>query len=150
MRKRRLGYRGTVLLIMGIIEVAYGIGLIIYPLPTLPRSYWVLHEMIPYPLRAFMWVATGVVACAFAFARAPGRDRFGFVALVLMPMVRAASYVTAWVIWLMPLPHHIGYDRGWVAAVFYVGWAGLMMVEAARPEPSGYAQRARDPDGRRG
>lgn len=116
--RARLGRRGAFLTAWGILFVLYGIGLFLQPLPAAPHATFLLHEDIPTPVRAALWVGTGVAAIRYALAGNPARDIRGFVALAAMPTIRMASYATAWVLHLV-LGGSFGDPRGWVSAVFY-------------------------------
>src|SRR5215207_5678949 len=92
LRSRRLGNRGHVLLIGGFLclVTAWTVGQA--PIPTLRAA--APHEYIPAVIRELAWIVTGLVAMISAFFR-QGRDKWGFAALILMPMERTLSWGSA-------------------------------------------------------
>ena len=90
LRPSKLCRRGRILLAIGVLWVAQGIGVYEQPLPlNRPPA---LHEYLPPIVRELSWVITGFVAMVSAFFRKPGQDRFGFFALTVMPLERAISW----------------------------------------------------------
>lgn len=133
--RRRLGRRGGFLLAWGILFALYGIGLFVQPLPNSPHATFLLHEMAPSPVRAVLWLLTGLVAIRYAFAHSPARDIPGFAALGVMPTIRMASYGVAWVAHLV-LGGSYGDSRGWVSAIFYAVFVTTVVLVAGWAERS--------------
>jgi len=131
--RRRLGRRGGFLVAWGILFVLYGVGLFVQPLPEAPHATFLLHEMIPPPIRAVLWVVSGLVALRYALARNPARDIPGYLALGAMPCVRMASYAVAWVVHLA-LGGSYGDPRGWVSTVFYAVFVATVVLVAGWAE----------------
>lgn len=123
----RLGRRGAILLLVGVAWTLQGVGILAQA--WAPIALPVLHEWIPTPIRAAMWLAPGAVALACAWRRHPGDDTPGYIAAVGVPVFMTAS----WVIGLILNTAGHGLMRGlisastWaiVAAMFYTvsGWA---------------------------
>jgi hypothetical protein len=61
-----------------------------------------------------LWIVSALVAVIAAWVKS--MRPWAMAALVLMPGIRCVSYLTAWIISMVPggAP---GYDRGWVAAL---------------------------------
>lgn len=138
----RIGRRGTALLILGGIWVLIGIAVWTTSTVVDPSRY-LLHERIPVPIRALAWTGTGAVALASAFRRHPGADRWGFVALVVLPIERAGSYAFAWA-WSIIGPPGQGFPAGFGFALIWAAFTGLIVLIAGWPEAEGY----RPPPGR--
>ncbi len=133
-RRRRwpvmpLGKRGEVLLLLGIAWILIGIGAAIVPPPA--EDLLFLH--IPVPIRAALWCGTGLVAIGYAWMPRVRSDGWGFVALYLMPAVRAVSYFIAWVDFTAD--GRSGYRYGWLSALFYTVFIGIVVVCAGWREP---------------
>jgi len=142
---RQLGRRGAFLLAWGILFVLYGFGFWFAPLPEHPHNQLIVHEYIPHQVRAVVWVLSGLVADVSAFRRSPGRDTIGFVAILIMPMIRSASYGFSALAWIVTasLPdlfvHTYGDPRGYVSAVFYLVFVASVIIVSGFHEDHGYA-----------
>lgn len=101
--------KGHGLLLMAAVWALIGLG--IPGTPTVIDSAW--HQQIPDLLAAGMWLATAAFAAVAAWW-VRGRP-LAIGALILMPGIRLASYVTSWVAYLAPGAAP-GYDRGWLLA----------------------------------
>lgn len=129
----RFGRRGAVLAVVGFMWIVLGIS--VPALPDAPSRLWLLHEILPMPVRAAAWIVSGVLG--LVFARQPtGRDRFGFSALIIMPLEQSVSYAVAWVVYLLPFKGDIGYRIGWVPATVWAAMCALILVCAGWPEPT--------------
>lgn len=134
MLHRRLGRRGAVLLILGLLWILQGIGVYLAPYNANVGSELLVHEQLPVWLRVSVWCGTGVVAVAYALRRACA-DTPGFLALVFMPVERAASYGWGFLMYLVPgVPD--GYPRGLVSATVWAGVAALVIIVAGWREPT--------------
>lgn len=99
--RTHLGHRGSVLLLIGILWILQGWFVYLSPLPeNRPPA---LHEYLPPFLRELGWLATAAAAIVSAFMRKPGADKWGYGALLVMPVERALSwagsilmYYTGW------------------------------------------------------
>lgn len=121
------------LLILGVIWVFFGISAIIDPHPSGRTDLSLFHEALPSCLRATLWMGTALVAVSSAWRTAGRRDDWGYMALILMPIVRAASYTWAWVIHLI----HGGADgapNGWLGAIVWGTVVILVFTISGWPE----------------
>lgn len=92
----RLGRRGTVLALFGVVWVMQGITVLIAPeSPT----YYLISQFTA--VRAIVWIATGIVAIVYA-ARPQGDDAPGFLALYVMAAYRIVAYGAGFVLWALP------------------------------------------------
>lgn len=123
------GKRGEILLLLGAAWVLVGIGAAVVPPP--PGDLLDLH--IPAPIRAALWCGTGLVAICHAWMPKTRSDGWGFLALYLMPAVRAASYFIAWVDFT--IDGRGGYRYGWLSALFYAVFVGIVAICAGWREP---------------
>lgn len=122
----RLGRRGAILLLYGIGEIQYGIGMITAP-PADARALALLTELCPLRSWGVLWIVCGLIGIAHA-ARASSADMPGFLSELLPPYIWALSNLAAW--W--PLGT---YPRGWASAVPVLVFAGGLMIAAGWPEP---------------
>lgn len=134
MRNRRWpvmppGKRGEVLLLLGVAWILIGIGALI--IPPLPGD--LLFLRIPMPVRAALWWGTGLLALVYAWMPRNRDDSLGFLALYVMPLERAVSYLIAWIDFTIDGVG--GYRYGWLSALFYAVFIGVVMVCAGWREP---------------
>lgn len=122
---RLLGRRGAILLSYGIVWAIIGYGQITSPAPDL-RGLRLLLQMMPLDVWGWIWVASGLIAIISAWLPQE-KDWPGFLALPLMVLPWAASYLLAWIIGDFP--------RGWVAAVVWGAIAAPVLVTAGWREP---------------
>jgi len=128
-----LGRRGTVLLILGVIWFFIGISTLIDPYASGGPELGLFHQALPPWLRATLWMGTALVAVASAWRTAGKRDDLGYMALILMPTVRAASFTWAWIIHLIPgVPN--GDPNGWLGAIVWGTVTVLVFTISGWPE----------------
>jgi len=128
-----LGRRGGVLLILGVIWFFIGISTIADPYPNGVRNQGLFHEALPSWLRATLWIGTSAVALSSAWRVAGRRDDWGYMALILMPTVRAMSYLWAWLIHLIPGPPD-GAPTGWLGFIVWGTVTILVYTISGWPE----------------
>lgn len=119
----RLGRRGAILLAFGAIYLVYGYALLTAP----PRLGTLLY--IDYHWWAWLWIGGGGLGILHSWARKPGRDTAGFVAIVAPPLVWTVGYIHLWI---------FGPDPGaqaWKAVGIWAALAIATMVCAGWPEP---------------
>lgn len=122
---RMLGRRGAILLSYGLVWAIIGYGQITSPAPDL-RGLRLLLQIVSLDVWGWIWVASGLIAIISAWLP-PEKDWPGFLALPLMVLPWAASYLLAWIIGDFP--------RGWVAAVVWGAIAAPVLVTAGWREP---------------
>jgi len=130
-RPSRLGRRGAVLLILGVIWFFIGISTITDPYAGGSRNQGLFHEALPPWLRATLWIGTALLALSSAWRVAGRRDDWGYMALILMPTVRAMSYLWAW---LIDLFDGQGDPTGWLGAIVWGTVTILVYTISGWPE----------------
>ena len=121
-----LGRRGAILLCYGIVWAIIGYGQITSPAPDL-RGLRLLLQMMSLDAWGWLWVISGLIAIVSAWLP-QGKDWPGFLALPLMVLPWAVSYLLAWIIGDFP--------RGWVATVVWGAIAAPVLVVAGWREPA--------------
>lgn len=116
---RRVGRRGTVLLFLALLDLLYPIGLA--GQPAAARAGYEL--LAPWQVWAGLWAAAGLVCLAQAFAH---RDRMAFTAAVTIKVAWGSTSLAAWTMGVSP--------RGWLAALVWLAFAGLIAVISTWPE----------------
>lgn len=122
----RLGLRGEAMVLLGIIWCLIGVGVI---LGVAHESVDLLHTLVPIPLRLAVWIGPGLYALWAAFF---GKTELALGALAVAPIIRAVSYLWAWVMSLVPGGPD-GVPTGWYAALFYFVMIGLVVLAAHIP-----------------
>jgi hypothetical protein len=116
---RRVGRRGATLLFLALLDLLYPLGLA-GQAPAARAGY----ELIaPWQAWAGLWAATGLVCLVQAFAR---RDRIAFTAAVGIKLAWGSTSLAAWAVGMSP--------RGWLAAVIWLSFAGLIAVDSTWSE----------------
>jgi len=130
-RPSRLGRRGAVLLILGVIWFFIGISTITDPRVGIGQSQGLFHEESPSWLRAALWIGTALFALSSAWRIAGRRDDWGYMALILMPLVRTMSYLWAW---LINLFGGQGDPMGWLGVIVWGTITILVFTISGWPE----------------
>lgn len=126
---RRLGRRGAMLTLMGVTYILLGLGVLVRP-PTFIE--WNFLSSVPAWLRGGAWIASGLVACGYAWRRMPAKSRawtagdgIGWSALYVLPFFRVASYSGAWIGYL--ISGH-GYAGAWYVALLHVPFLLITLI----------------------
>ncbi|MEU3507704.1 hypothetical protein ABZ733_07210 [Streptomyces longwoodensis] len=122
----RLGRRGALLTLKGLIASLYGYGQLVEPIPD-RRGLCLLLKGAPLEVWAVGWIVAGATAlvCAWLPRR---RDWPGFVAVWAITAPWSMAYLVAW--W--PLGE---YPRGWVAALIFGAFGAVCLVAIGWDEP---------------
>jgi hypothetical protein len=126
----RVGRRGAVLALKGVMSLLYGYSQLVQPIPN-TTGIRLLLWLMPTHGWAWSWLVAGVVALLCAPLR-QGRDWPGFAGVYLVASAWALSNLASW--WLY------GNTRGWISAVLFAAFGGVAAVAAAWPEPQGAAR----------
>ncbi|MFE4915790.1 hypothetical protein ACFRCX_30260 [Streptomyces sp. NPDC056652] len=123
---RTLGRRGVFLLILGVGKTCWGISFLVNP-PN-PDGLQLLTALCSLKHWSWLWIISGMVTGGSAFLRI-GRDRYGFVAALLPPIVWAVAYLAAAI--------SGEYSRGAFVAIWYLtSHVGVILWAATVPEHS--------------
>lgn len=122
---RHVGRRGEFLLFLVLLDLLYGLSLL-RPGAAAQRSATThfLIEVMPLPWWAVLWLAVGAICLAGAFVTA---DRFAFAAAAALKVLWGSMFLLGWLAGVV--------ERGWVAAVIWLVFAGWVMRLASWPEP---------------
>jgi hypothetical protein len=123
---RRLGRRGALLTMKGIIATLYGYGQIIQPLPD-RRGLRLLLEVMPLHAWGGAWMAAGITALICAWLP-PGRDWPGYLAVWAITAAWAMANLVSW--W--PLGEN---PRGWIGALVFGAFGAVCLVAIGWAEP---------------
>lgn len=116
----RLGFRGRSLLFVAYLALVF-MALLASPPPGATATL----GLLPLPVWAAMWAATGVACLVGAFAQ---RDAWAYGAAICMVTLWATMYLASW--W----PAGIN-PRGWLAGLVYLPFAAFLLNNARWPEP---------------
>ena len=92
-----------------------GVGALSTPVTPSITATW--HLSIPPVVSMLIWVCTGLVAAGLSFSK--NYSSIGLGILMIAPLIRFSSYMTSWVIELVPGAPD-GDPRGWFSAQFYL------------------------------
>lgn len=123
---KRLGRRGALLMMKGMIAALYGYGQLIEP-PRDQRGLCLLLKLMPLEAWAGAWVAAGAIALVCAWLP-QGLDWPGFLSVWAITAPWSMAYLVAW--W--PLGE---YPRGWVAALIFGAFGAVCLVCIGWDEP---------------
>ncbi|MFF7310568.1 hypothetical protein [Streptomyces sp. NPDC008137] len=132
---RRLGRRGALLTMKGIIATLYGSGQIIEPVRD-TRGLRLLLTLWPLEVWGWAWITAGAIALVGAWLP-PRRDWPGFLAVWAITAPWSMSYLVAW--W--PLDD---YPRGWVAALIFGAFGAVCLVAIGWAEPPARTELPRE------
>lgn len=122
---RRVGRRGAVLMLKGVMAALYGYSLLVQP-PVDQRGIRLLLDLMPVQAWGWAWIAAGVLAVGCAWRR-QGRDWPGFPAVLVVVVPWSLGSLASW--WLYDNP------RGWASAAIWAAFGGVTAIVAAWPEP---------------
>lgn len=137
---RRLGRRGSTLVILGIAFFVLGIRVILSP-AQLGDDRFLLYLFLPQPVRAAIWLIPAVVAVATGVRRSVGKDAIGFVALCIPVMLQIASYLWSTVAFIAG---YSDWGIGWASALVWIMELSLLLIVSGWPETAITAQRQED------
>lgn len=130
----RVGRRGTVLLLIGVLVLLHGIGQLARPIPD-TTGLRLLLMVMDLHWWSWTWVLAGIVAIGCAFVR-QDRDWPGFTGLWLATIPWALSFFVSW--W--PLGDN---PRGWITALIFVSFGAIPLVIVGWREPPRHTRPGR-------
>lgn len=111
---RRLGHRGRSLLFIAYLSGVFAAGLLAAPSPAMQTS---LGWLLPLPVWAVLWLATGITCLVGAWAV---RDRWAYAVAIAMVTVWAMLYLVSW--WPLGLT-----PRGLFVFAIYIPFALFLL-----------------------
>ena len=132
---RRLGRRGALLSMKGVIATLYGSGQLVEPVRD-TRGLRLLLKLGPLEVWGWAWITAGVIALVCAWLP-PRRDWPGFLAVWAITAPWSMSYLVAW--W--PLGE---YPRGWVASLIFGAFGAVCLVAIGWQEPPARTELPRE------
>lgn len=123
---RRLGRRGALLTLKGVMATGYGSGQVFEPTGD-RHGLTLLLKLWPLELWGWAWVTAGALALVCAWLP-PRRDWPGFLAVWLIATPWAMAYFLSW--W--PLGES---PRGWVVAMIFGAFGAVCLVAIGWDEP---------------
>lgn len=125
--RKRLGRRGTALVLLGSGKIFYGLGFILTPGPD-PRGLGLLTQWASIQCWASLWVACGTVTLASAFLRI-GQDGLGFKSALIPPFIWGMAFLWGAVTG--------EFTRGFTTFAWYMtGHIGMILWASSVPEYS--------------
>jgi hypothetical protein len=121
--------------------VFIGVGILIDDAPPETGNF-LLHTLLPPPIRAALWLLPGIAALCAATHRGTGKDGYGFAALVVPVIIRCVSYLCSaigYVFGLTPWPY------AWTYALTWSGLLAIILIIAGWPEVPELAKKKRRP-----
>lgn len=121
----RVGRRGAILLILSVIDFAYGLSLV-SPSADSVASSTVMWRQHYAPIWAWGagWLIVGVILFVSAFLR---NDAFGYAAAIGWKIIWSLTTLASWAFGDV--------DRGWVATIIWAVFGGMIWVISGWPEP---------------
>ena len=132
---RRLGRRGALLTMKGVIATLYGSGQLAEPVRD-TRGLRLLLGLWPLEVWGWAWITAGAIALFCAWLP-PRRDWPGFLAVWAITAPWSMSYLVAW--W--PLGE---YPRGWVASLIFGAFGAVCLVAIGWQEPPARTELPRE------
>jgi hypothetical protein len=122
----RIGRRGAILLILSVIDIAYGLSLIGPASETLGLAATIWREhYAPLWVWGVGWLVIAAILIVSAFLR---NDRFGYAAAIGWKIAWSLTSLASWIVG--------GVERGWVSSIVWAVVAGMIVVIAGWPEPT--------------
>lgn len=132
----KLGRRGGVLFVLGLVFLIIGLKSILAPAEDDGR--FILYTFLPVPIRGALWIIPATLAIFSSFRRGSGRDGLGFMALVIPATVVAFSYVWSFVGYLFGATD---WPLGWSSAAIWISILLLVLLVSGWREPDPIPER---------
>lgn len=120
---RRVGRRGTALLVFAALDTAYGVRLATATADDQPFYAW-LHELLPLWPWAALWLAVAGICILGSMQPC---DRVAFTAAIGIKVLWCSLYLSGWLLGDVP--------DGWVSAAVWGAFAMCVWLIAGWPEP---------------
>ncbi len=121
----RLGYRGSLLLTLGLVDWLVALSIYVPPDPITPTSQFrYLKQLAPLPFWGTVWACVGSICLVYAWRR---DDWPAFVAASFLKLMWITVLLYGWLF--------AGVTRGWASASTWLIAAIMVMRLASWPEP---------------
>lgn len=135
--RERLGRRGAILLVLAVIDFAYGISLIGPSSEAVSSASTIWREhFAPTWAWGSAWLVVGAVLTVSAFMK---HDAIGYSAAIGWKIMWSLTSLLSWMFG--------GVDRGWIVAIIFGAFGGLVVVDAGRAEVTTPPSRQDEDDG---
>jgi len=122
----RIGRRGAILLILAVVDIAYGASLIGPSSDALGSAALVWREhFAPLWVWGGVWLVVAAILIVSAFLR---NDAIGYLAATGLKISWSLTTLASWLFG--------GVDRGWVSSIIWMVVAAMVWVIAGWPEPT--------------
>lgn len=120
-----LGHRGAILLVLAVIDLAYGLSLVTpsHEAVSADSIIWRQHYA-PTWVWGIGWISVAVVLAVYAFRH---NDAVGYAAAIGWKVAWGATTFASWAFG--------GVERGWLAAIIWLVFAGMVVIISDWPEP---------------
>lgn len=119
----RIGRRGAALLFFALLDFVYCLSLLTGPRPLSPLYTW-MDTLVPLPVWAVCWGATGVICLVYAFR---SYDSTAFAVAVALKVAWGTNAAWGWLTDAVPL--------GYVSAVIWLAFAAFVHLIAGGIPP---------------
>lgn len=121
----RVGRRGAVLILFGVIFILLGVSLRADVPPLVLEQLRVALSVAPLVFWSTVFITIGAVGCANAFYP-PGKDNYGFIAMAGLSYLWSGFLVSTWIMDQPP--------RGLVSAFIYATFGSALTIISGWPE----------------
>jgi hypothetical protein len=122
----RIGRRGAILLILAVIDIAYGMSLVGPASETLGLAATIWREhYAPLWVWGVGWLVIAAILIVSAFLR---NDRLGYAAAIGWKIAWSLTALASWIVG--------GVERGWVSSIVWAVASALGVIIAGWPEPN--------------
>lgn len=129
------------LALFGLAWCIQGLAFYLMRMPV-PKHVDAPHENLPWQVIGTLWLGTGLCSIVFSMRRRQS-DTVGFLAVSVMPLAYAGSYLVSFATWLLT-----GGEQGWPLGILGFAIYGVIVmalgVVASWPEPETVERRVRD------
>lgn len=134
---RELGRRGFLLILFGLLWIAFGVGVIVTPQPRFsgPGPEVPILHLLDMPISGALWIVAGIlgVTAGLTRRRTRGHDAAGFNVLLAPVMLFLLGYLWSFATWV--LTGESGKETAWVSAVVWLIVCAFILLVAGWPDP---------------
>jgi hypothetical protein len=125
---RRLnGHRGKFLILFAMIYSLVGYSYVMAGITATRRAtFGWLPDWLSFSILAWPWlIAAGIAVVSAILYNPPRTDRFGFMALAVVPMVWGCMFLISWLAGFAP--------TGWISAITYFAFSATVTLVSSWP-----------------